>query len=171
MSRALAAFAVFGVSIGATPSFIAVGDATVPSRPPRIVVARPLIGVSRPSGPRIVTRPAFPLQRSFDGFHRHRHHRRGPVLFFVEPSFFALPFGYPYAPYRPYSSLYEFGAPRAYARSPSTISEPYYCWIDGIGFSDEDRFAHHLREVHGVPLERALSASEQIGGRYVFFGY
>jgi hypothetical protein len=25
--------------------------------------------------------------------------------------------------------------------------------------------------VHGVPLDEALSASEQVDGRYVFYGY
>jgi hypothetical protein len=25
--------------------------------------------------------------------------------------------------------------------------------------------------VHGVPLDEALSASEHVGGRYVFYGY
>lgn len=128
----------------------------------------------------IVTRPAPPLHRAF-GFFRppHRHHRHDSVLFFVGPSFLApQPFGYPfysYYPnslYYPYSSLYGFGAPFGYATSPSLIaSDRYYCWIHGIGFSDEARFAEHLHDVHGVPLDEVLSASEQVGGRYVFYGY
>jgi hypothetical protein len=62
----------------------------------------------------------------------------------------------------------EQGVPSA---APSMITDPYYCWVDGIGFSDERRFAHHLHEVHGVPLDEALASTELMDGQYVFFGY
>jgi hypothetical protein len=62
-------------------------------------------------------------------------------------------------------------APPVQAKPPPTVTAPFFCWVDGIGFTDEDRFAHHLHGVHGVPLDKALSASEKIDGRYVFYGY
>jgi hypothetical protein len=121
---------------------------------------------TRLGGSTIVTRPAPPLQHAFGGFVMHHHHH-GPVFVFVEPLFFSpFLFGYAY----PYSPLYDFGPPAAYA-APSTVTAPFFCWIDGIGFTDEERFARHLHEVHGVPLDEALSASELVDGRYVFFGY
>jgi hypothetical protein len=55
--------------------------------------------------------------------------------------------------------------------SRSVIPDPYYWWIHGIGFSDEAQFAQHLHDAHGVPLDEALSMSEQVDGRYVFYGY
>src|ERR1051326_2336805 len=134
-----------------------------PMQPPRPAV---------PSAPRMITRPAPPLQHA-DGFRRHHHHH-GRTFVFVEPPFFGSPgfispYGYPYS-----SSFYTFGAlgpPAAYAAPVSTVSAPFFCWVDGIGFSDEARFAHHLHEVHGVPFDDALAASEVVGGRYMFFGY
>jgi hypothetical protein len=118
-------------------------------------------------GSTLVTRPAPPLQHAFGGFVMHHHHHE-PVFAFVEPPFFAplLFFGYTH----PYSPLYDFGPPPAYA-APSTVTAPFFCWIDGIGFTDEERFAHHLHDAHGVPLDQALSASELVDGRYVFYGY
>ena len=116
------------------------------------------------------------------GGHDHHHHR--PPVVFVQPPFLQ-PFGYgfgPYVPYYPYSSLYpyrplypyswlsSFGTPRAYEAVP-TNADPYYCWVDGIGFTDEGRFVHHLHEVHGVPLDQALASTELVGERHVFFGY
>jgi hypothetical protein len=118
-------------------------------------------------GSTLVTRPTPPLQRAFGGFGMHHHHH-GAVFVFVEPPFF-VPFLYGYA--YPYSPLYDFGPPSAYAEPPPTVTAPFFCWIDGIGFTDEERFAHHLHEVHGVPLDEALSTSELVDGRYVFFGY
>jgi hypothetical protein len=119
----------------------------------------------------MVTRPAPPFHHA-DGFHHHHHH--GRTFVFVEPPFFGptfiSPYGYPYS-----SSFYAFGPspspPVGYAPSPSTVTTPFFCWVDQIGFTDEARFAHHLHEVHGVPLDDALKASEPLGGRYVFFGY
>lgn len=116
----------------------------------------------------VVTRPTPPLQRTFGGFHRHHHH--GPAFVFIEPPFFVRsPFLYSY----PYSAgFYSFEGPLdAYAGTPSAITAPFYCWIDGIAFTDQARFAHHLHEVHGVPLEEALSSCEPVGGRCVFFGF
>ena len=125
------------------------------------------------SGSMLVTRPAPPLQHAFGGFPmHHHHHHHGPVFAFVEPPFFSpffSPFFYGHA--YPYSALYDFGAPPAYAEAPPAVTTPFFCWIDGIGFTDEGRFAHHLHEVHGVPLDEALSASEKVDGRYVFYGY
>jgi hypothetical protein len=57
------------------------------------------------------------------------------------------------------------------AKPPPTVTAPFFCWMDGIGFTDEERFAHHLHGAHGVPLDKALSASEKVDGRYVFYGY
>jgi hypothetical protein len=62
-------------------------------------------------------------------------------------------------------------APPVQAKLPPTVTAPFFCWIDGIGFTDEERFAHHLHGAHGVPLDKALSASEKVDGRYVFYGY
>jgi hypothetical protein len=62
-------------------------------------------------------------------------------------------------------------APPVQAKLPPTVTAPFFCWVDGIGFTDEERFAHHLHGVHGVPLDKALSASEKVDGRYVFYGY
>jgi hypothetical protein len=120
----------------------------------------------------VITRPAPPFQRAPDDFHEHHHHR-GPVFVFVEPPFFeSAPFGYPYGYAYPYSSsFYAFGPSSAYAAPSAVIDAPFFCWIDGIGFTDEGRFAHHLHEAHGVPLRDALAASELVGGRYVFFGF
>jgi hypothetical protein len=124
-------------------------------------------------GRSFVTRPAPPLGRRFDSFGP-RHHQHGSTFFFVGP------YGYPYSPFYaypysafypyPYSGFYDSVGPMGYA-PPAAISTPYYCWIDGIGFTDEQRFVHHLHEAHGVPLESALAASERVGDRYVFFGY
>ena len=140
-------------------------------------------------GPNIITRRAPPFHRApghVDG-HRHDHHRPGFV--FIPPPFFGTrPFGYPYTPYNPYIpyspytpyspyipyypySFYARGRLPAYPAAPSMITGPYYCWVDGIGFSDEGRFAHHLHEVHGVPLDEALASTELMDGHYVFFGY
>jgi hypothetical protein len=128
------------------------------------------------------------------GGHGHHH---GPVVVFVQPPFFQTqPFGYPFSPYfpyypsaalyphsslysyspfYPYSWLYSFGTPPASVAAPSTSAAanaaPFYCWVDGIGFTDEGRFVHHLHEVHGVPLDEALDATEVVGERRVFFGY
>jgi hypothetical protein len=143
--------------------------------------------------PNIVTRPMPPLQRAprMDG---HGHHH-GPIVVFVQPPFFQnqfFGFGfspyfpyypssasafypysslYPYSSSYPYSWLYSFGTARTYEAAPSTNAAPYYCWVDGIGFTDEGRFVHHLHEVHGVPLDEALDATEVVGERRVFFGY
>jgi len=57
------------------------------------------------------------------------------------------------------------------AKLPPTVTAPFFCWVDGISFTDEERFAHHLHGAHGVPLDKALSASEKVDGRYVFYGY
>jgi hypothetical protein len=65
----------------------------------------------------------------------------------------------------------ESSAPPDQAKPPATVTAPFFCWMDGIGFTDEDRFAHHLHGAHGVPLDEALSASEKVEGRYVFYGY
>jgi hypothetical protein len=156
------------------------------------IVTRPMPPFQRAPG--IVTRRMPPFQRA-PGIGRHGHHH-GPVVVFVQPPFFQTrPFGYAFSPYfpyypyysssasYPYSSLYpyspsypyswlsSFGTLRAYEATPSTNAAPYYCWVDGIGFTDEGRFVHHLHEVHGVPLDEALAATEMVGERRVFFGY
>jgi hypothetical protein len=62
-------------------------------------------------------------------------------------------------------------APPVQAKAPPPATAPFFCWMDGIGFTDEERFVHHLHGAHGVPLDKALSASERVDGRYVFYGY
>lgn len=120
----------------------------------------------------IVTRPAPPFHRTSGGFHGRPHHPHGSVFFFiVSPFFVPAPFAYPFYLYYPYSSLYEFEGPLGYGGPSIIISDPYYCWIDAVGFSNEGQFAQHLHDVHGIPLDEALSASELVGGRYVFLGY
>jgi hypothetical protein len=141
--------------------------------------------------PTIITRPMPPYQRAL-GMGWHHGHHRGPVVVFLQPPYYgALPFGYSYSPYfsnypyssfRPYSSLYpyswlgSFGTPPASMAAPSmtgpsTNADPYFCWVDGIGFTDEGRFLHHLHEVHGVPLDEGLGSTELVGERHVFYGY
>ena len=135
--------------------------------------------------PNIVTRPMPPFHRAPGMTWRHGHHR-GPVVVFLQPPYFgAQPFGYSYSPYfsnypyssfRPYSPFYyswlgSFGTPPTSMAAPSTNADPYFCWVDGIGFTDEGRFLHHLHEVHGVPLDEGLTSTELVGERHVFFGY
>jgi hypothetical protein len=124
--------------------------------------------------------PAPPFQRPPGHVNGHRHDQHRPAFVFIEPPFFGTRrFGYPYTPYAPYNpyvsyspySFYAWDRLSAYPAGPSMITAPYYCWVDGIGFSDEGRFAHHLHEVHGVPLDKALASSELLDGHYVFFGY
>jgi hypothetical protein len=189
MNRPTATWAlVFAIAaaVGATPTL---GDGSL-GRYAGAAATGAAAAQSRPApshGPNIITRPAPPLHRA--PAHADGHHRPGSV--FIQPPFFGTrPFGYPYnpyslyAPYFPYTpyspytprnplipsqpySFYAFGQRPA----PSMITDPYYCWIDGIGFSSEERFARHLHEVHGVPLDKALASSELVDGHYVFFGY
>ena len=155
-------------------------------------------GQPRPApghGPNIITQPAPPFHRAPGHVDGHRNDHRRPGFVFIQPPFFGTrPLGYPYtpynsyipyfpyAPYTPYTpynpyipyypySFYARGRLPAYPAAPSMITDPYYCWVDGIGFSDEGRFAHHLHEVHGVPLDEALASTEPMDGHYVFFGY
>jgi len=154
-----------------------------------------------PLAPNIVTRPMPPFQRAPGmGVHGH-HHGPVVIFVqppFFGTQYFGYSFSpyYPYYPYSPsalypysspypysslypyssspsylYSWLYSFGTPRTYADAGSTSTAPYYCWVDGIGFTDEGRFLHHLHEVHGVPLDEALAATEVVGERRVFYGY
>jgi hypothetical protein len=53
--------------------------------------------------------------------------------------------------------------------APSTNTDRIFCWVDGIGFTDEGRFVHHLHEATTCRSTRA-AASELVGGD-VFFGY
>ena len=137
----------------------------------RPMASNPAARLRLPSGRAIVTRPAPPFRRGFGGFAPRHEHHHGSTVFFVTPSYFvADPFFYPYAyPYD--SSFYAFAPPLAYQAAPSAIDAPFYCWIDQLSFTSEERFAHHLHEVHGVPLTAALGSSEVVGGRYIFFGY
>jgi hypothetical protein len=142
------------------------------------IASHPAARLSVPSGRAIVTRPAPPLHQRFDGAAPQHGHHHGPTVFFVTPHYFAPgPFFYPdYGyPYH-YSSFYDspfyaYTPPHAYRAAPTEIDAPFYCWIDQLSFTSEERFAHHLHEVHGVPLAAALGSSEVVGGRYVFFGY
>jgi hypothetical protein len=126
--------------------------------------------------PNVITRPAPPYRRAPAHFHGHRHvHRGSTIVFFGPPFFGGRPFGYPFSNYflsYPYSSpFYTFGTAPPYVSLPPIATDPFYCWVDEIGFTDRERFVHHLHEVHGVPLEEALASAELVGGRYVFYGY
>jgi hypothetical protein len=123
-------------------------------------------------GSTLVTRPSPPLQHAFGGFpfHHHHHHHGAGFAFVEQPFFSSFLYGSPYWYGYPYWPLYDFSSPPPHTAAPN-VSAPFFCWIDEIGFTDERRFAHHLHEVHGVPLDEALSASEQVDGRYVFYGY
>jgi len=87
----------------------------------------------------------------FFGFHRHfdRFHRGFPGGFF---------FGRPFFPF----------SPRAVV-----ISTPFFCFPDGLGFTDQALFFDHLHQAHGIPPDRALSFSTPLlgGRRFIFFGF
>ncbi len=103
----------------------------------------------------VVTRPAPPF----------RHAPTGNVIiielapaFFVHPLFFRHRF-------------FTFGQPLFLGGSPvALIDAPFFCYVDRLGFTDQATFAQHLHDAHGVPLDRALSFCELVGGQYVFFG-
>jgi hypothetical protein len=125
--------------------------------------------------PNVVMRPLAPF-RQVPGAGAQCHRRHGPVVVFVQPSplFGTQPFGFGYNSFFssfPFSSPFGFGSWPAFNAAPAVTAEPYYCWVDGIGFTDEGRFLHHLHEVHGVPLDEALSLTESVGERRVFYGY
>jgi hypothetical protein len=104
----------------------------------------------------IVTRRAPPFHRLPSG--EVVIANRGAILF-VHPFFFSSSRGF------------FLGEPMFLAEQPTTIiNAPFFCYLDGLGFSDRDSFVRHLHEVHGVPLTSALSFCERVGGRYMFFG-
>ncbi len=127
------------------------------------------------AGPNVVTRPMAPFRQG-PGAGAQCHRRHGPVVVFVQPPLFGTQrFGFGYNSFSsnfPFSSPFTFGSwPAFNTAAPAAMAEPYYCWVDGIGFTDEGRFVHHLHEVHGVPLDEALSLTESVGERRVFYGY
>jgi hypothetical protein len=84
---------------------------------------------------------------------------RGPVVF-VHPFFFSSSRGF------------FLGEPLFLTEQPATIiAAPFFCYLDGLGFTDQAEFVRHLHEVHGVPFTSALSFCEVVGGRYMFFGF
>ncbi len=85
---------------------------------------------------------------------------RTPV-FFVHPFFFEHRL-----------STFGFGQPLFLGGSPVVVMDaPFFCYLHGLGFTDQAAFTQHLHDAHGVPLGRALSFCELVGGRYVFFGF
>jgi len=187
-ARALAALALMATALPAlgadSPGPAVRAGAPVGSAVGSAVRAHPA-PVAPPS---VVTRPMPPFHRA-PGTSGHGHHH-GPVVIFLPPPYYGVPpvgYGFgPYSPYFPYSSLrpypayspfdgyswlYSFGSPPSPMAAPLTADYPYYCWVDGIGFTDEGRFLHHLHEVHGVPLDEARASTELVGDRRVFFGY
>jgi hypothetical protein len=112
---------------------------------------------SRPAGGGlVVTRPAPPFRHAPSG--NVIIIERTPVSF-VHPFFFGHRF-------------FAFSAPLFLGGSPvDVIDAPFFCWLDGFGFTDQAEFVRHLHEAHGVPLASALSFCELVGGRVVFFGF
>jgi hypothetical protein len=81
-----------------------------------------------------------------------------PRVLFVHPLFFGHRFS-------------TFGAPLFLDGSAATVVEaPFFCDVDGLGFTDLAAFAQHLHDAHGVALDRALSFCDPLRGRCVFFG-
>ncbi len=121
-----------------------------------------------------VVRPAPPLQHRLPSPrqprgheprpHHHPHHHP-----FYADRFYFWPYAYPPYFFRPYAFA-PYGAFHGSVTAPSVVDAPFYCWIDRREFDDEAAFTEHLRDVHGVPPEDALSASTSIRGGYVFFG-
>jgi len=138
-----------------------------PARPLSPPISRPApITRSQP-----VTRPAPPLRRGFGvrpPHHRHRHDR--PIILYERP-FFTSPWrAYPYGPYS--YSYFQGGAGQPWPDhyDASSIDEPFYCSLDGIGFRDSTSFAEHLHEAHGLPLDTALASTESVDGHLIYFG-
>lgn len=75
-------------------------------------------------------------------------------FFFHDRSFF---FGCPLFPVRPQVVV---------------IRSPFFCFPDGLAFTDQALFFDHLHQVHGIPLDRAgLFCRQMLGGRLIFFGF
>ena len=142
-----------------------------PDSAPSETVTRPAPALGPRPSPSLVTRPAPPLQKAPSDLPQ-RHERS---FFFGPPFFYGPGFGYPYGEY-PYGGYWRgygpqfFDSSAAFGVAPPAIDAPFYCWLDGSGFEDEETFARHLHDVHRVPLENALSFTESVGGRHVFFG-
>jgi hypothetical protein len=101
----------------------------------------------------IVTRRAPPFHRAPNG-----------DVVLVEDG---APFVRPFVSHR----FFAFGEPLSLGAPVAIIEAPYFCYLDGLGFADQAAFVRHLHDAHGVPVGRALSFCEQVGGRYVFFGF
>lgn len=52
------------------------------------------------------------------------------------------------------------------------IRSPFFCFPDGLEFTDQALFFDHLHQVHGIPVEQAVFFCRQLlGGRLIFFGF
>lgn len=85
------------------------------------------------------------------------HHHFGGFsrdFFLSDRSFF---FGRPFFPVRPQVVV---------------IRSPFFCFPDGLEFTDQALFFDHLHHVHGIPVDRAsLFCRQLLGGRLIFFGF
>jgi len=88
----------------------------------------------------------FGPRQHFGGFSRD--------FFLRDRSFF---FGRPFFPVRPQVVV---------------IRSPFFCFPDGLEFTDQAVFFDHLHQVHGIPVDRASSFCQQVlGRRLIFFGF
>jgi hypothetical protein len=85
------------------------------------------------------------------------HHHFGGFqsdFFFSNRGFF---FGRPLFPVRPQVVV---------------IRSPFFCFPDGLEFTDQALFFDHLHQVHGIPFDQAgLFCRQVLGGRLIFFGF
>jgi hypothetical protein len=52
------------------------------------------------------------------------------------------------------------------------IRSPFFCFPDGLEFTDQALFFDHLHQVHGIPFDQAgLFCRQVLGGRLIFFGF
>lgn len=52
------------------------------------------------------------------------------------------------------------------------IRSPFFCFPDGLGFTDQALFFDHLHQVHRIPFGQAGFFCRQVlGGRLIFFGF
>jgi hypothetical protein len=86
------------------------------------------------------------------------HHHGGGFqrdFFFSNRGFF---FGPPLFPLSPHAAV--------------VIRSPFFCFPEGLEFTDQALFFEHLHQVHGIPFEQAgFFCRQLLGGRLIFFGF
>jgi hypothetical protein len=94
-----------------------------------------------------------------------RHAPTGNVIIIERtPLFFVHPF------FREHR-FSTFGQPLFLGGSPVVVIDaPFFCQVDGLGFSDEAACAQHLHAAHGVPLGRARRSVSWWAGATCFSG-